>query len=259
VIDQLDLDARCSTEVGHGRGWQTTNPEECIDLAILDGVDRLGDAEALALHILSLSRPAASITRNAMTSVALPARTGRYALAFEVGYVFDARPFDRDHMHLVRIEHHQRANRDFRALEFVLALVGIKRSVNHREGDFAVAGIDQLEIVDRSRRSLQPWPESRQRLRQNVGETAAERIVDAAGAAVAIEIARCWATTVPATSVLASASAVRPILQFDIISSWVLCFCPPYAASLAGTNFCFNRSAAARQSRTARGTEHRGP
>jgi hypothetical protein len=43
-----------------------------VDLAVLDGVDRLGDAETLALHIHVLIDPAASITQSAITFVVLP-------------------------------------------------------------------------------------------------------------------------------------------------------------------------------------------
>src|SRR4029079_2596067 len=73
-------------EGGDGGGRQSAHPEERVDLAVLERVDGFGAAEPFACHglflaarrirsrcmSLSLSRPAASMTRNAITSVALP-------------------------------------------------------------------------------------------------------------------------------------------------------------------------------------------
>ena len=52
VVDQLDLDAGRRREVGDGRGRHAADPEERVDLAVLDRVDRLGGAEALLLDVL---------------------------------------------------------------------------------------------------------------------------------------------------------------------------------------------------------------
>ena len=49
---QLDLDARRRREVGDRRGRHAADPEERVDLAVLDRVDRLGRAEALLLDVL---------------------------------------------------------------------------------------------------------------------------------------------------------------------------------------------------------------
>src|SRR3954465_15101633 len=57
VVDQLDLHARCAGEVGDRRGGQAANPEEGVDLAVLQRVGRFGDAEALTLHVLVLVEP----------------------------------------------------------------------------------------------------------------------------------------------------------------------------------------------------------
>ena len=72
---------------------------------------------------------------------------------------------------------------DLAALELVLALERVERGVGHGEADLALAGTDQLEIVDRPAGDFRRRLIARQVLRQDVGEPAAERIVDAAGAA----------------------------------------------------------------------------
>src|ERR1041384_7855559 len=48
------------------------------------------------------------------------ARAGRHALALQVGHLGDARALDRDHMHPVRVHHHERAHRHRLAVELVL-------------------------------------------------------------------------------------------------------------------------------------------
>src|SRR5918992_3964418 len=49
VVDELDLHAGRVGEVAHRGGRQPAHPEERVDLAVLERVGGLGDAEALAL------------------------------------------------------------------------------------------------------------------------------------------------------------------------------------------------------------------
>ena len=86
-------------------------------------------------------------------------------------------------MHTIRVEHHQGADIDRIALELVFALERVNRGVDHHHGDFALLGADQLEIVDRAAGDAGGGGEARHVLGQHVGHAAAERIVDAAGAA----------------------------------------------------------------------------
>src|SRR5213080_3043043 len=51
MVDQLDLHARGAGEVGDRRGRQAADPEEGVDLPVLDRVHRFGDAEALAPQV----------------------------------------------------------------------------------------------------------------------------------------------------------------------------------------------------------------
>src|SRR5580765_5287843 len=85
---------------------------------------------------LSLSRPAASMTRKAMTSVALPPEPVDTRLPFRSA--------------ILRIQDHQRAHRDRPALELVLALQRVERGVGHSEGDVGLAGADELQVGDRA-------------------------------------------------------------------------------------------------------------
>src|SRR3954471_16392986 len=104
VIDQLDLHARCAGEVGDGRGGQAADPEEGVDLAVLQGVGRFGDAEALTLHVLVLVEPRSldDAKRHHLGSAAAGAR--RDPLAFQIGHFCDAGALDGHHVHAVRIE-----------------------------------------------------------------------------------------------------------------------------------------------------------
>ena len=150
MVDQLDLDAGRRGEIGHRRGRQAADPEERVDLAVLDGVDGLGDAEPLALHVLVLVEAGGLDHAERHHFGGAAGRAGGDALALEVGHLLDAGALDRHHMHPVRIEHHQRPQRHLAALELVLAVERVERGVGHGEAEFALAGADQLEIVDRA-------------------------------------------------------------------------------------------------------------
>src|SRR4029079_5872890 len=150
VIDELQLHAGRGAKVSHRRCRQTADPEERIDLVVLECVHRLGNTEPLAFHVLVLVESGRLDHPEAHHLGGTAARTGGDALALEIGHLLDAHPFDRHHVHLVRIKHHQRADRNLGALELVLSFVGIERRIHHRERNFAAPGINQLEIVDRA-------------------------------------------------------------------------------------------------------------
>jgi len=90
------------------------------------------------------------MTRNAITSVAPPGDSGGNALALQVGHGLDAGAVDRHHMHAVWVDHEQRLQRHLVVLEFVVALQRIQRGIRHGERQFALAGADQFQIVDRT-------------------------------------------------------------------------------------------------------------
>src|SRR5438874_2430468 len=83
----LDLDARRACEVGHRRRRQAADPEEGVDLAILDGVHRLGDAESFPLQVLVLveARGLDDAERHHLGGAA--ARAGGDPLALEVRHL----------------------------------------------------------------------------------------------------------------------------------------------------------------------------
>ena len=90
------------------------------------------------------------MTRNAITSVALPGEPVETRLPLRSDIFSMPVPSMRHHVHAVRIEHHQGAHVDRVALELVLALERIERGVDHHQRDLALLGADQLEIVDRA-------------------------------------------------------------------------------------------------------------
>ena len=102
VVDHLDLHARRVGEVGHRRGRQAADPEEGVDLAVLERVHRLGDAEALALHVLVLVEAGRLDDAERHHLGGAAARAGGDALALEVGHLGDAGALDRHHVHAVR-------------------------------------------------------------------------------------------------------------------------------------------------------------
>ena len=132
---------------------------------------------------LSLSRPGGLDHAEGHHLGRAAGRAGGDALALEVGHLLDAPALDRHDMHAVRIEHHQGAHLDRVALELVLALERIERGIDHHQRDFALLRADQLEIVDRAAGHARGRRIARHILRQHVRHAAAERIVDAAGAA----------------------------------------------------------------------------
>ena len=132
---------------------------------------------------LSRSRPAASMTRNAMTSVAPPGEPVETRLPLRSPIFSMPVPSIGHHVHAVGVEHHQGLQRDLAALELVLALERVEGGVGHGEADLALAGADQLEVVDRAAGDLGGRLHAGQVLRQHVGDGAAERVIDAAGAA----------------------------------------------------------------------------
>ena len=152
-------------------------------LRSLTALTEFGDAEPLALHVLVLveARGLDDPKRHHLGGTARRSRGD--ALALEVRHGLDAGAVDGHDMHAVRVDHQQRLQRHLAALELVLALQRIERGIGHRERHLALTRRDQFEIVDRSAGDLRGGLHVRQVLRQHVGHGAAERIIDAAGAA----------------------------------------------------------------------------
>src|SRR6516162_4622390 len=161
------------------------NPPTQKKASILRSLSALTDSATPSrsrLMSLSLSRPAASMTRNAITGGAA-GRAGGDALALEVGHFLDPGAFDAHHVHAVRVEHHQRAHLDRAALELVLALERVERGVDHHERDLALLRADQFEIVDRAAGHARGRLHPGHVFGEHVRHAAAERVVDPAGAA----------------------------------------------------------------------------
>ena len=110
------------------------------------------------LTSLSLSMPAASRMRKAITSVALPGEPVEMCLPFRSASLLTPRALDRHQVHAVRIQHHQRAQRDLVALELVLALERVEAGIGHREADIGLVRCRSASGCRPNRRSLRPWP-----------------------------------------------------------------------------------------------------
>src|SRR5262245_57927341 len=110
MIDQLDLHVRRGAEIGYRGGGQPADPEEGVDLAVLECVDGFGDPEPLALHVLVLVEPGGLDDAERHHLGRAAGRAGGHALALEVGQFLDPGAFDAHHVHAVRVEHHERAD-----------------------------------------------------------------------------------------------------------------------------------------------------
>src|SRR5215831_3404152 len=183
MIDQLDLHVRRGAEIGYRGGGQPADPEEGVDLAVLECVDGFGDPEPLALHVLVLVEPGGLDDAERHHLGRAAGRAGGHALALEVGQFLDPGAFDAHHVHAVRVEHHERADLDRAALELVLALERIERGVNHHERDFALLRTDQFEIVDRAAGHARGRLHPGHVFGQHIRHAAAERVIDPAGTA----------------------------------------------------------------------------
>ena len=181
-VDQLDLDAGARAEIGHCRGRQAADPEVGVDLAVLDGVGGLRDAEPLAAHVLVLVEARGLDATKCENLGGAAGRTGGDALALEVGHLLDALALDRHDMHAVRVEHHQLADRERLALELVFALERVIGRVDLRQRHLGLLRADELHVVDRTAGHARGRRVA-EILGQHVPHAAAERVVDAAGAA----------------------------------------------------------------------------
>ena len=183
MVDQLDLHARGAGEVGDRRGRQAADPEEGVDLPVLDRVHRFGDAEALAPQVLVLVEAGGFDDAERHDFGRAAARSGGHALAFQVGDLVDAGALDRYDVHAVRIHHHEGAHRDRLAGELVLALVRIERRVRHGHAQIGLAGADELQVGHRAAGHLGRGLHARNVSGEHGRHAAAQRVVHATGSA----------------------------------------------------------------------------
>ena len=168
--------------IGDRCGRQAADPEERVDLLVFDRVDRFGNTEPLARHVLVAIQPCRLDHAECHHFGRAARRAGRNALALEVAHLVDARALDRDHVHAVRVQDHQRSERHLVALKLLLALVGIQRRVSHRKPDIRLAAADQLQVVDRTAGDFGGGLHTRNVLGKHVGDAAAHGVINAAGA-----------------------------------------------------------------------------
>ena len=179
LILVLGVDA----EIGDRRRRQAAHPEERLDLAVLERVDALGHAEALAAHVLVGVEAGGLDHAQGVDLGGAAGRAGGDALALHVLDLGDAGAVHRHHVHVVGVHDHQRPDRQLAAGELVRAVDGIPGGVHLAEGDVGLARADQLQVGHRAAGDLRGGGDAGKLLAQDVAEAAAQRIVDAARAA----------------------------------------------------------------------------
>ena len=162
-------------------GTPATNMKASIFLSF----SALADSAALRrsrVMSLSLSMPAASITRIAKISVPLPGAPVETRLPFRSSNLL--MPLPSSVTTCMRFGYMTTRARTGSFLgNLSRPLSGIDGSVDLGEGDVGVAGADQLQVVERAAGHLGGRRDARNLLAEDGAEAAGERIVDAAGAA----------------------------------------------------------------------------
>ena len=181
-VDHAELGAGRRAEIGHRRRRKAADPEEGVDLLVLDRVDALGDAEALTLHVLVLVETGGLDDAECEHLGGAAGRTRGDALALEILDLGDAGAVDGHDVHMVRIHDDERLDRQLAALELVETADGIPRGVDLREGDVGAAGADELQVGNRAAGHFRRCRRVRDVLADDAREPAAERIVHAARA-----------------------------------------------------------------------------
>ena len=111
-------------------------------------------------------------------------RPGRHHFASEVRQPLDPLAVDRDDVRVVRIEHRKRPCPDRAgSFEKTASLDRLVQRVGEHEREIDLPELQQLEVVNRSRRHFRRRLDSWQRIADDFGQSAAVRVVDAAGIA----------------------------------------------------------------------------
>ena len=103
------------------------------------------------------------------------------AFALEVGQRLDPGLLRSDDLHVIGIDRADAAQLVQLGLEadFLIALPGVGQAVAEREGDFALALLQQVQILDRSLGRLHGWPAIGNLVGEDFRDGDAQRIVDA--------------------------------------------------------------------------------
>ena len=145
-------------------------------------IDALGDAEALLDDVLLVIEAGRLEHANGIDLGGAAGRARGDALALHVLDLVDAGAFHGHGVHVVGVHDHQRRDRQL-GWKLVLAVDGVPGRVHLGEANVGLAGADELQVGDRAAGDLGRRRDARNLLAEDVAEAAAERIVDAAGAA----------------------------------------------------------------------------
>ena len=166
-----------------GRG-QPRIPEEGVDLAVLQRVNGLCDAEALRPDVALRIEAGCQQDTVRQDGRAGARRAGGHGAAAQVRDAADSRIVQRHQVHVAGIQHGERADGDRAdALEPFLAGHRVLRGVGHRERDVGRALLQELQVVHRRRRHFRGRFDAGKVLADHLGDAAAVRIEHAPGAA----------------------------------------------------------------------------
>ena len=156
-----------------------------IELTILDEFDGFGERKILDLAEVLVLDAGGGEDRASIQFGAGLRRADREALALKVSERLDAAFLGRDDLNVVRVDRANDAKLVQLRAEAGIGVAGpaLRERVAEREGDFALAGLQQVEIFDRSLGRLHGRTRVLDLVRVELGERNAERIVDAGSAA----------------------------------------------------------------------------
>ena len=166
-----------------GRGRQAAAPEEGVDLAVLQRVRRLGGAEPLPTH-LAIGIEAGGCEEPHRGDLGAAARrAGRQCVAAQVADLPDVGTGERHDVRVVGVEHGEADGRDGAPVERAATRDRVGQRVGQRERDVGSPVANQFEVVDGGGRHFSRRADIGQLLVEDLRESAAVRVVDAAGAA----------------------------------------------------------------------------
>ena len=177
-----------STDVARSRSADDAEARRLqrdVELAVLHQFDRFAEGQVLDFREVLVADARGGEDRPRVELGAGLRRAHRDPLALEVRERPDPGVGAGDDLDVVGIDRGDPAQLLQRRLEsgFLVTLPGVRQRVAEREGDFAAAGLQQVQVLDRRLGRLHRGLGRGQRLADVAGERHAQRVVDAAGAA----------------------------------------------------------------------------
>ena len=172
-------------QVAQRRHAQSCRLQRDVDLPIFHQLDAFAERQVLDLGEILVRHASRGEDRPRVELSARFRRADRDALALQIGERLDARVGTRDDLDVVRVDRSDAAQFFERRLEsgVLVAFPRVRQRVAERERNLAAAGLQQIEILHRSLGRLDRGLDLRHRLADRVGQSDAQRVVDAARSA----------------------------------------------------------------------------